>query len=83
MGIIISRIIQLMNNMMEYLSLYRFALLDDLSLELMAVVLFYGMIWFSYLFYQTTNKKYLFGALICMLIVGIIEAIHTLLSVQF
>lgn len=73
MGIIISRIIQLMNDMMEYLSLYRFAVLDELKPGLIEIVLIYGMIWFSYLFYQTANKKYFFGGLLCVLLLAIIE----------
>jgi len=74
-GIIISRIIQLMNDMMEYLSLYRFAVLEELNPGLIDIILMYGLIWFSYLFYQTANKKYLFGGIICMLIFGIMKTI--------
>jgi competence protein ComEC len=79
MGIIISRIIQLMNDMMEYLSLYRFAVLDKLNPGLIDLILMYGVIWFIYLFYQTTDKKYLFDALISMLIVGIMNTIIQIL----
>lgn len=64
-----------MNDMMEYLSLYRFAVLDELNPGLVDIVLMYGMIWFSYVFYQTVNKKYLFGWLICVLIVGVMKTI--------
>jgi len=74
-GSIISRIIQLMNDGMAYFSQYRFAVADELNLDLIDIILMYALIWFSYVFYQTANKKYLFGGLICMLILGIMKTI--------
>jgi competence protein ComEC len=74
-GSIISFIIRLMNDGMAYFSQYCFAVADELNLDLIDIILMYAIIWFSYVFYQTANKKYLFGGLICMLIFGIMKTI--------
>jgi hypothetical protein len=78
-GIIISYIIQVMNHMMEYLAKYRFAVLDELNPGLIEIILVYGMIWFMYEFYQTPNKKHLFGGLLCVLLIGMIQTLQSLL----
>ena len=78
-GIIISCIIQVMNQMMEYLAKYRFAVLDELNPGLIEIILDYGMIWFMYEFYQTANKKHLFVGLLCVLLIGMIQTLQSLL----
>jgi competence protein ComEC len=74
-GSIISCIIRLMNEGMTYLSQYRFAVVGELNPGLIEIILMYGIIWFSYLFYQTAHKKYFFGGLLCVLSIGIIKSI--------
>ena len=59
-----------MNDAMVYLSAYRFAIVDELNPGLIDIILLYGVICFSYLFYLTANKKYLFGGLVCVLIIA-------------
>jgi competence protein ComEC len=82
-GSLISFIIRLMNDGVAYLSQYRFAVADELNLDLIDIILMYAIIWFSYVFYQTANKKYLFGGLVCVLLIATKSVMSLLLAFKF
>jgi competence protein ComEC len=82
-GKLISWLIQWMNDAMTFLSRYRFAILDELKPGLIDIILIYCIIWFSYGFYLTANKKYLFGWLVCLLLIAIKSVMYLLLGFKF
>ena len=82
-GKLIAWLIQWMNDAMTYLSAYRFAVIDELTPGLIDIIFLYGIISFSYVFYLTANKKYLFGGLGCVLLIAIKSVIYLLLGFKF
>lgn len=75
-GKIISFLIQGMNAFMEYLSRFRFAVIEGFTPDVVEVVLLYILIYFLFSFYKTQRNSNLLGGLLTFLILGLIQSIQ-------
>ena len=75
-GKIVSVLIHAMNAFMEYLARYRFAVIDGFMPDVVEVVLIYILIYFLFSFYKNRRKLNLFGGLLTLFILGLIQSIQ-------